>query len=178
MLWKATLSQFKAVILYKCWIPNLLIFQILLFLHFLGTSSLYHVLRDVKGPSSPTVCRVIHRVANCLIDLKDEIIKWPTDCTNLASQFFKIAGFPSTAGCLDGCHIKVIPAKQDQPDFINRHHNFSINMLGVAGPNLRFFYINTNFGGRSHDSHVLRKSALWNQFENNHTRPFPGMQAI
>ncbi len=148
--------------------------QILLFLHFLGTGSLYHVLRDVKGPSSPTVCRVIHRVANCLINLKDDIIKWPDDCSKLASQFYRIAGFPSTAGCLDGCHVRVIPAKEAQPDFINRHHQFSINMLGVAGPDLRFFYINTNYGGRSHDSHVLKQSALWQQFENNGTRPFSG----
>jgi len=62
----------------------------------------------------------------------------------------------------------------DQPEYINRHHQYSINMLGVAGPKLQFFYINTNFGGRSHDSHVLKKSALWNKFENCGERPFPG----
>ena len=149
-------------------------FQILLFCHFLGTSSLYHVLRDVKGPSSPTVCRVVHRVANCLINLKDDIIRWPADCQGLAGKFFQYGGFPSTAGCLDGCHVRVIPPAKDQTDYINRHHDFSINMLAVAGPDLKFYYINTNYGGRCHDSHVLRQSSLWDQFENRGSRPFPG----
>ncbi len=128
----------------------------------------------MKGPSSPTVCRVVHRVANCLMTLKDDLIKFPEDCSKLASDFFKIAGFPSVAGCLDGCHICVIPNLDDQPEFINRHHQYSINMLGVAGPKLQFFYVNTNFGGRSHDSHVLKQSSLWHQFENCGARPFPG----
>jgi len=110
--------------------------------------------------------------------LKDEVIKWPNDCSKLASDFFKICGFPSTAGCIDGCHIRVIPPKEDQPDYINRHHTFSINMLGVAGPNLQFFYINSNFGGRCHDSHVLKKSSLWHQFENQKIRPFPGTKIL
>jgi len=70
--------------------------------------------------------------------------------------------------------VKVIPPAKDQADYINRHHDFSINMLAVADPDLRFYYINTNYGGRCHDSHVLRQSSLWDKFENQGSRPFPG----
>ena len=136
---------------------------------------MYHVLRDARGPSASTVCRVVHRVAEALLELKAEVVSWPDDCNNLAEQFHKAGGFPSVAGCLDGTHIKVVPPKTAQVDFINRHHTYSLNMLGVAGPDLDFFYANPNFGGRCHDSHVLRSSALWKAFEDQNYRPFPGI---
>ena len=106
--------------------------------------------------------------------LQDEVICWPQDCSRLAEQFHKAGGFPSVAGCLDGTHVQVVPPKEFQIDYVNRHHSYSINMLGVAGPNLDFFYVNANFGGRCHDSHVLRSSELWRAFEERLYRPFPG----
>ena len=112
------------------------------------------------------------------MSLKDEVICWPQDCSHLAEQFHKAGGFPSVAGCLDGTHIQVVPPKEFQIDYVNRHHSYSINMLGVAGPNLDFFYANANFGGRCHDSHVLRSSELWRAFEERLYRPFPGTVGI
>ena len=82
---------------------------------------------------------MVQRVAEALYDLKDEFICWPQDCSNLAERFFKVGGFPSVAGCLDGTHVQVVPPKEVQVDFINRHHSYSLNMLGVAGPDLDFF---------------------------------------
>jgi hypothetical protein len=121
---------------------------------------------------------VVRRVAEVLSKLKDEVVRWPQNCQNLAGQFFKLGGFPSTAGCLDGTHINVMPPSSQQIDYLNRHHNFSINMLGVNGPDLSFYYINSNFGGRCHDAHVLRESSLWQSFEEQGRRPFEGNTVI
>ena len=149
-----------------------------MFVHFLGTNSKYHVMRDVRGPSTSTMCRVVRHVAQALSKLKDEVIRWPENCQHLADQFFKLGGFPSTAGCLDGTHIRVMPPSDQQVDYLNRHHDFSINMLGVNGPDLSFYYINSNFGGRCHDAHVLQESSLWQSFEVQGRRPFKGTVCV
>jgi len=39
---------------------------------------------------------------------------------------------------------------------------------------LQFYYLNANYGGRSHDSRVLRCSSLWKTFEEQGQRPFDG----
>ena len=52
-------------------------FQILLFVHFLGTNGQYHLMRDAKGPSTHTVFRTVHQVAAAIGTLKQEIIRWP-----------------------------------------------------------------------------------------------------
>lgn len=124
-----------------------LILQILLFCQFLGTNSYYHLLRDARGPSAHTVSRIVHRVCDAVISLKGDIVKWPQDTSKLASKFFEIGGFPSVCGCLDGTHIKVHPPQADEQSFVNRHHTYSLNVLAVAGPDLSFYYINTNFPG-------------------------------
>ena len=45
----------------------------------------------------------------------------------------------------------------------------------MSGPDLQFYYLNANYGGRSHDSRVLRCSSLWHSFEVQRQRPFPGV---
>jgi hypothetical protein len=98
---------------------------------------------------------------------------WPEDCSKLANQFFEIGGFPSTAGVIDGCHINISPPKNDKLSFLNRHHSTSINVLAVAGPDLSFYFVDASAPGRSHDSKVLKESALWTAMEAGE-RPFPG----
>ena len=63
---------------------------------------------------------------------------------------------------------------EDEFSYLNRHHRHSINVCAVSGPDLQFYYLNANYGGRSHDSRVLRCSSLWHSFEVQRQRPFPG----
>jgi hypothetical protein len=147
--------------------------QIETFLHFAGTNSFFHVLRDARGPSTHTVHRTVHRVAAAIITLKNEVICWPQDKTKLRHEFMKIANFPCVAGALDGCHVIITPPADDEISYVNRHHSHSINMLAVCGPDLSFFYINTEHPGSCHDGHVIRYSHLWRTFENGNL-PFPG----
>jgi hypothetical protein len=148
--------------------------QIMLFVHFLGTNGFYHLIRDARGPSSHTVFRTVHRVAEAISSLQDEVIRWPEDCTQISKKFFDIGGFPQVAGCVDGTHITVSPRKQDEEACLNRKSTHSLNVMVVCGPDLQFFYINANFPGRCHDSRVLRQTQLWETFETLHQRPFPG----
>ena len=145
--------------------------QLLLFLHFAGTNSFFHVIRDVHGPSASTVCRTIHRVAAAISSLQPEVICWPPDTASVATKFFQLAKFPRVAGAVDGTHIPVTPPKAVEDDFVNRHHQHSINVLAVAGPSREFYYVNANYPGKCHDSHVLQESSLWRHFEGG-WRPF------
>lgn len=145
--------------------------QLLLFLHFVGTNSFFHVMRDVHGPSVSTVCRTVHRVASAISSLQQEVISWPSDQSSVATKFYQIAKFPRVAGAADGTHITVFPPNYQEDDFVNRHHQHSINVLAVAGPNHEFFYVNANYPGKCHDSHVMQESSLWREFERG-WRPF------
>jgi hypothetical protein len=45
--------------------------------------------------------------------------------------------------------------------------------MAVAGPDLSFYYVETSFTGRNHDSKVLKSSSLWESMERGEG-PFPG----
>jgi hypothetical protein len=111
--------------------------QLKVFLHFLGTNSFYHVLRDCHGVGTDTVCRIIHRVADSIVTLRKDVICWPRNPISMAEDFLKIAPFPSVCGCVDGTHVIVSPPKNDEVGFVNRHHKHSLNVVAVCGPNLR-----------------------------------------
>ena len=51
--------------------------QLLVFLHFLGTNSFYHVMHSCHGISTSTVWHVIHRIVPVILSFKREFIRWP-----------------------------------------------------------------------------------------------------
>ncbi len=148
--------------------------QLEIFLHYIGTNGFYHLMRDARGPATNTIYRVVHRVADAILTLKDEVVDWPEDCSKIQKQFFELGGFPKVAGCMDGCHVLIQPPKEDESSYVNRHHQKSINVLAVCGPDCYFYYVNANNPGCCHDANVVRKSSLWTQFEGNGERPFQG----
>jgi hypothetical protein len=161
--------------LHFCFVLNL---QILTFLRFVGNNSFYHAIRDVNGPSTHTVGRIIRRVANAIFGIKNDFIQWPANPETLAQGFYQIAGFPSVVGALDGSHVPVSPPKEDEASYLNRHHTHSINVLCVAGPKREILYLNVNHGGRTHDSRALQNSSLWQMFETEGRILFPGAVLI
>ncbi len=134
--------------------------QIQLFLHFLGTNSFYHVIRDCHHVSTNTVHRCIHKIADLIFGLRSEFIRWPNDCSRLAQKFLDLGGFPSVCGCIDGSHIPVTPPKADKDSYVNQHHQHSLNSVMVAGPDMMFYYANCRSPGRWHDSHVSNKNVI------------------
>ena len=148
--------------------------QLEVFLHFLGTNGYFHLIRDAKGPSTNTIFRTVHRVSDAMQSLKDEVIKWPEDCSRLSKDFMDLGGFPATCGCVDGTHVEITPSKENEITFVNRHHGHSLNVIGVCGPECQFYYINSSFPGRCHDSYVLKHSWIWQEFEERGHRPFEG----
>jgi hypothetical protein len=140
--------------------------QIMLFSQFLGTNGFYHLLRDARGVSTAQVCRTVRQVAEALMPLMPSIIRWPEDCSKLATLFHRIGGFPLVAGAIDGTHVLVSPPGAQEEACLNRHQSHSLNVLAVAGPDLSYYYAFANQPGRCHDSSVLKASNLFEDFEN------------
>ena len=147
--------------------------QILSFLHTLGTSSFYHVMKVSHGPSNATICRVMSRVCEAVLTLEDEFMGFPADMLTVIRNFKRIANFPSIIGLVDGTHVRVCPPSRDETGYINRHHFPSLNVLLVCGPDNSFYFCHARCAGSWHDSRVMKDTALWNTFENG-ANPVPG----
>ena len=148
--------------------------QLLVFLHFLGTNSFYHVMHSCHGISTSTVWHIIHRVVPAILSLKREFIRWPGQPLSIAAKFRDIAGFPCVAGCVDGTHVQVNPPRNNEDAYVNRHHSKSLNVAMVSGPDYTIYFCSSRCPGRWHDSRVIKESSLWTAFEQQGNRPFPG----
>lgn len=147
--------------------------QLLTTLDWLGKGSQYHGVALSHGINKSTVCRVIHKVANVVIDnLMNDYIRWPENAHNVASDFFRIGGFPQVIGCIDGTMVNIDAPKLNEAHFVNRHGKHAINVMAVCGPNRSIYAINSNWPGSSHDARILRNSMLFQRFESGF-RPFP-----
>ena len=60
--------------------------QLLVFLHFLGANSFYHVMYACHGISTSTVWQIIHRVVPAILILKREFIRWPDQPLSIAAS--------------------------------------------------------------------------------------------
>ncbi|XP_047146181.1 putative nuclease HARBI1 [Hydra vulgaris] len=129
--------------------------QIKIFLHFLGTASFYHVERDCHGVRKDTSNRAVHAVLDNLFCQREKIIHWPDLVDTLPSKFYTVAQIPSVCGCIDGCHIPIIPPSKDKDAFLNRHQFHSLNVLCVCGPDLYIYYVYADGPGRWHDSRYI-----------------------
>lgn len=109
--------------------------QLLLFLRFAATDGFYHLVGDAHGVSKATVCRVVHRVADAVVGRIDQYVRWPENLLQQAAKFRDLAGFPCVAAAIDGTHIRIKAPHHHEADYVNRHHQHSLNCL-AAGSNL------------------------------------------
>lgn len=77
------------------------------------------------------------------------------------------------AGIIDGTLIKIdAPSGIDEPAFVDRHNQHSMNLTVVCGPQFQFFYATAQSPGSVHDARALRVSSLWTSWQENRWRPF------
>lgn len=143
-------------------------------LHWLGNGGQYHGIADMHGVSKMTVSRCVHSVVNAVNSvLFNRLVKWPENTFDVVQQFHAIAGFPQVCGVVDGILINIDAPIYDEPAFVDRHHNHSINCMAICGPDMQFYYVTSNWPGSVHDARVLRNSTLYYRMEEG-WRPHPG----
>jgi len=104
-------------------------------LRFYATGAFLQIVGDSVGVDIATVSRVVTLVTDCLFDLKDLVIRFPT--TNRHKQltkdgFHAIAGFPSVISAVDGTHIRIIAPHNYEENYVNRKHYHSINVQALC----------------------------------------------
>ena len=146
--------------------------QLLLTLRFLASNGFYNLTGDAHGIHKSTVCRTVKRVTRSINNLYNEYVRFPTNCS---PQFcFEIANFPSVCACIDGSYVKIKCPSTNESQFVNRHGQHSLNVVFVAGADQMVYFCSPRWPGSVHDARVLRNSALFQLFQFENWRPFPG----
>ncbi|CAG2238736.1 HARBI1 [Mytilus edulis] len=142
--------------------------QVMIALRFYGSGSHLQVVGDTMGFDKSTVSRVIDRVTDSLVAMKDDFISWPDNQRKnvIRAGFYEKAGFPNVVGCIDGTHIRITGPSIDEPAFVNRKGFHSINVQAICDHEGRFTNISARWPGSAHDSHVFRTSAIGQHLEN------------
>jgi hypothetical protein len=147
--------------------------QLLTALHWMGNGSQYHAAADMHNLHKSTVCRTLKRVVNAIVDVMfQKYVAWPEDMDEVAAQFFKLGGFPSVCGAVDGSLIPIDTPTKNEAAYVDRHGNHSINAMMIGGPDCTFYYVSARWPGSVHDSRVLRNSYVSERFDSG-WRPFP-----
>ena len=108
--------------------------QVMIALRFYGSGSHLQVVGDTMGFDKSTVSRVIDRVTDSLVAMKDDFISWPDNQRKnvIRAGFYEKAGFPNVVGCIDGTHIRITGPSIDEPAFVNRKGFHSINVQAIC----------------------------------------------
>lgn len=115
--------------------------QLLLCICYIVSGSLVQIIGD-NGRHKAIVSRKVHKVVNWLIDhYFDNVITWPNNMVSIASIFYRKARMSCVIGCLDGIHILIKAPAKNEPQFVNRKGDHSINCTMVCGPNYKFYYV-------------------------------------
>ena len=102
------------------------------------------------------------------------MVCWPENVLIFSRQFLEIGGMPSVCGLIDGTLINISTPMDNEEQFVDRKGNHSLNVLLVCGPDYQFVFCNSSWPGSVNDARVLRRSNIFQAFEHNNFRPFPG----
>ncbi|KAB0804564.1 hypothetical protein PPYR_01534 [Photinus pyralis] len=141
----------------------------LMTLWYLGNTESFRQVSDRFDVSLSSAHRVIERVLNCILSLRTEYIKWPTqEETEVISKAFATKfGSQNVIGAIDGCHVRIRRPKNDQDSYINRKGYFSLLIQGTVNSFRQFIDVYCGEPGSLHDARLLRRSSLYSKAENN-----------
>lgn len=140
--------------------------RLLTTLHWMGHGSQYHVNGRAHGVHKSTVCRNVHNVSHLINEhFFHDYVRWPDDVSLIARDFENIAGFPDIVGLIDGTLVRIEAPTADEPAYVDRNNNHSVNLTLVGGPKHEFFFASCKCPGSVQDSRALRVSNLWKRWE-------------
>lgn len=79
--------------------------------------------------------------------------------------FLEINGFPKVLGCIDGTHIALKVAKEDQHVYRNRKGYDSLNVQAICNASNEITQLTVKWPGSTHDSFMWRNCDLADKFE-------------
>lgn len=120
---------------------------------------------DDMGVSQSSVSRSIFCTIRSLFSerMVRRFIKFPT-----TPDAIRISGFPGIVGAIDGTHVQIIATRDNENEFVNRHHYHSLNVQVVFDAEYKLIDIIAKWTGSTHDARILSESGLRVLFENGH----------
>uniref|UniRef100_A0A8C5BL80 DDE Tnp4 domain-containing protein n=1 Tax=Gadus morhua TaxID=8049 RepID=A0A8C5BL80_GADMO len=136
--------------------------ETLVSLFWLASGASYRVVSRVFGMPRSTVHRIVHRVTEEEVAIRQ---KTPEDLEEVTRGFAWLArhcAFVKAAGAIDGCHVCIKPpGGPDGHCYRNRKLFSSIILQAVCDHQGRFIDTYVGWPGSVHDSRVLRQSPLY-----------------
>ncbi|XP_061184381.1 putative nuclease HARBI1 [Saccostrea echinata] len=147
--------------------------KVLLTLRFLATGKMQLCNGDDMGVSQSSVSRAVSCTIRSLSSdrMVRRFIKFPTSPDAIRrnqEHFFQIAGFPGIVGAIDGTHVQIIAPRNNENEFVNRHHYHSLNVQVVFDTQYKLIDIVAKWPASTHDARILNESGLRVLFENGH----------
>jgi hypothetical protein len=138
-------------------------------LRFYASGSFQGVIADTFGLSQPSVSRAISDVSTALVKRAGNYITFPKEpkLSEIKGNFYSVANFPGVIGLIDGTHIRIQAPSEHEDQYVNRKGYHSINVQVIVDGDDKFINIVTKWPGSSHDSRVLKESAVYRNLENN-----------
>ncbi|XP_062607876.1 putative nuclease HARBI1 [Saccostrea cucullata] len=139
--------------------------KILLTLRFLANGKMQLCNGDDMGVSQSSISRAISCTIKSLsfIQMVRRFINFPTSPDEIRrnqERFFQIAGFPGIVGTIDVTHVQIIAPRQNENDFVNRHHYHSLNVQVVFDSQYKLIDSVAKWPGSTHDARILNASGL------------------
>ncbi|MCL4152130.1 UNVERIFIED_CONTAM: hypothetical protein GTU68_046450 [Idotea baltica] len=141
--------------------------QILTALRYLASGSFQQVIGDTVNISQATSSRCVNRFIEAMLVHLPEFITKPTndELRTINQGFYNMAHFPSVIGCIDCTHIRILTPSENPLDYVNRKGYHSINVQAICDHKGKIRNLVARWPGSSHDSWILRQSAIWNHHE-------------
>lgn len=144
--------------------------ETLVFLFWLASGASYRVVSRVFGMPRSTVHRIVHRVTEEVVAIRQKVIHLPKTAEDLAAVTLGFAGlarnqaFSKAAGAIDICHVRIKPPSgPDGRCYLNKKLFTSIILQAVCDHEGRFLDTYVGWPGSVHDAKVLRHSPLYRQ---------------
>lgn len=96
--------------------------------------------------------------------------EWCGDSLNILQPLmpFEQVGFQKIVDAIDGTHVQIIAPKDNENEFVNRHHYHSLNVQVVFDAQYKLIDIIAKWPGSTHDARILSESGLRVLFEKGH----------
>lgn len=146
-------------------IPGML--QIFTALRFYACGSYQTVVGDSVGVHKSSVCRIVQKVTDRLVQLRNQYILFPSTRNAIQETkegFHPLGQFPNVVGAIDGTLISVKAPSVNEHLYVSGGH--SINVLAVCDSKLLFTYVVAKYPGATNDAFIWAHCSLKQKFVN------------
>lgn len=114
-----------------------------------------------------TACRAICRVSLALSHRLAQYAHLPTEAEMavMKQQFRQASSIPGIVGCINGTHVRIQAPSEHEYLYVNRKGYHSINVQVACDARYYIFNLVARWPGSTHDTRILRESALYQEFE-------------